>query len=166
MPEVSALDSIQSTSRLMSRITEYNDASMVICRCTAWCIYYCSGSQYRTSDTTSTAHGSESDYMGSMSILQEGKPISPSHGITDLVKRYSLTKVIQVLGGTAVFLAGLEVGLIFALKVSRSFPASSLANPVGSQQTRSEVALHLNGCIVSPTACSWSWMALRRYIPE
>jgi len=37
---------------------------------------------------------------------------------TDIGQKYSLTKVIQVLSGMGIFLAGLEVGLIFALKVS------------------------------------------------
>jgi len=36
----------------------------------------------------------------------------------DTWQKYSLTKVIQVLSAMAIFLAGLEVGLIFALKVS------------------------------------------------
>jgi hypothetical protein len=35
----------------------------------------------------------------------------------DTYQKYSLTKVIQVLSAMAIFLAGLEVGLIFALKV-------------------------------------------------
>ena len=37
----------------------------------------------------------------------------------DTCQKYSLTKVIQVLSAMAIFLAGLEVGLIFALKVCR-----------------------------------------------
>jgi len=37
----------------------------------------------------------------------------------DTRQKYSLTKVIQVLSAMAIFLAGLEVGLIFALKVCR-----------------------------------------------
>ena len=44
-----------------------------------------------------------------------------SHGLdekrADTYQKYSLTKVIQVLSAMAIFLAGLEVGLIFALKV-------------------------------------------------
>jgi hypothetical protein len=35
----------------------------------------------------------------------------------DTCQKYSLTKVIQVLSAMATFLAGLEVGLIFALNV-------------------------------------------------